>query len=409
MKILVLDCKEYAIRFSLAEMADKSFPVCGKVESIGMAGAMIHIRRAGQPERQEVISLLTHKAAIEKIVEVLITEGAIGRREDIDAVAHRVVHGGESFQSSTLIDDSVIAQIRALRPLAPLHNPAEVEGILAAREVLPSTPQVANFDTAFYATMPDHAYIYGLPFELYKRLGIRRYGFHGLSHRQLMHRTAKLMKKNVEEIKVVSCHLGSGCSVTAVNCGVVQDTSMGFTPTEGLAMESRCGDIDPGLIPFLQSRERLSTAELLNLFNKFSGLKGLSGISDEMKTIVEEAEKGNEQARLAIEVFCYRVRKYIAAYIGILNGTDAVVFSAGIGLNAPSIRAKCVEGLEFLGIQLDPAQNEAAVGREALISSGDSKVKVFVIPDNEELTMAFRTQDVLTAAPRLTKTEEAEI
>lgn len=409
MKILVLDCKEYAIRFSLAEMADKSFPVFGKAESIGMAGAMIYIRRAGQPERQEVSSLLTHRAAIEKIIEVLITEGAIARPEDIDAVAHRVVHGGESFQSSTRIDDSVIAQIRALRPLAPLHNPAEVEGILAAREVLPSASHVANFDTAFYATMPDHAYIYGLPFELYKRLGIRRYGFHGLSHRHLMHRTAKLMKKSVEEIKLVSCHLGSGCSVTAVDGGVVQDTSMGFTPTEGLAMESRCGDIDPGLIPFLQSRERLSTTELLNLFNKFSGLKGLSGISDEMKTIVEEAEKGNEQARLAIEVFCYRVRKYIAAYIGVMNGTDAVAFSAGIGLNAPSIRAKCVEGLEFLGIQLDPAKNEAAVGREALISSGDSKVKVFVIPDNEELTMAFRTQDVLTAPPQLTKTEEAEI
>ncbi len=407
MKILVLDCKEYAIRYSLAEMDTKSFPVCGKVESIGMAGALVHVRPAGRPERQEVTSLLSHKAAIEKIVEVLIAEGAIAAPEEIDAVAHRVVHGGESFQGSTLIDDSVIAQIRALRPLAPLHNPAEVEGIRAALEVLPSAPHVANFDTAFYATMPDHAYVYGLPFELYKRLGIRRYGFHGLSHRHLMHRTAKLMKKKIDQVKLISCHLGSGCSVTAIDRGVVQDTSMGFTPTEGLAMESRCGDIDPGLIPFLASKERLTTTELLNLFNKFSGLKGLSGISDEMKTIVEEARAGNEQAQVAIDVFCYRVKKYIAAYLGVMNGADALVFSAGIGLNAPSIRARCVEGLQCLGVRLDKKKNEAAIGREAVISSRSSKVKVFVIPDNEELTMAFRTRDVVLEAEA--QPEEVEI
>jgi len=395
MRILVLDCKEYAIRFSLADMETKTFPVCGKVESIGMAGATIHVRTQGKSERQEQASLLTHKAAIEKVIDVLIQERAISSKADLDAVAHRVVHGGESFQTSTRINEKVIEQIRRLRPLAPLHNPAELEGILATRQILPDTPQVANFDTAFYATMPDHAFIYGLPFELYKRLGVRRYGFHGLSHRYLMHRTAKLLEKNITEIKIVSCHLGSGCSITAIDRGTVKDTSMGFTPTEGLAMDSRCGDIDPGLIPFLKAKERLTTAELLNLFNKFSGLRGLSGTSGEMAVILDKAEKGDERCQIALGVFSYRVKKYIAAYMGVLGGADALVFSAGIGVNAPIVRQRCVAGLEFLGVQLDPEKNQAAIGKEALISSDDSPVKVFAMPDNEELTMAFRTRDVI--------------
>jgi acetate kinase len=396
MKILVLDCKEYAIRFSLVDIDTKSFPSCGKVSSIGMAGAIVEIRPEPKAEtgRKEVASLLTHRAAIEKVLEMMIEDEAIHSKSEIEAVAHRVVHGGEYFKKSQIIDDTVIAQIRALRPLAPLHNPAELEGITAAMEVLPDAPHVANFDTTFHSKMPDHAYVYGLPYELYQRMGIRRYGFHGLSHRHLMHRSAKLLGKEIDKVKLVTCHLGSGCSITAIDKTVVQDTSMGFTPTEGLVMESRCGDIDPGLIPFLLSQERLNPAELLNLFNKFSGLRGLCGWG-EMKTVLEEAESGNEQAKTAIEVFCYRIRKYISAYLGVLNGADAITFSAGIGLHSPEIRAKCLEGLQFLGVKLDSKKNKAAIGREASIEAKDSTIKVFVIPDNEELTMAFLTRDAV--------------
>jgi len=395
MKILILDCKEYALGFSLIETETKTASVRGRVESIGMAGAMVRIAPQGRPARQEVVSLLNHKAAIQKIVETLIAERAIGDCGQIEAVAHRVVHGGESFQESTLITDSVVAKIRALRPLAPLHNPAELEGIVAAREALPAIPHVANFDTAFYTTLPDHAYIYGLPYELYKTWGIRRYGFHGLSHSHLIHRCAKLLERPVEELKIVSYHLGTGCSITAVDGGQVADTSMGYTPTEGLVMKSRCGDIDPSLIPFLKSKERLTTGELQNLLNKFSGLLGLSGLSGEMKSLLKHASEGNERARMAIDVFCYRVRKYISAYAGVLGGLDALVFSSGIGFNAPSIRAQCVAGLEFLGVELDAKKNEAAVGIEAQIARDDSRVKVFAIADDEEMTMAILTRDVV--------------
>lgn len=400
MKILVLDCKEYAIKFSLVKLDNDSaeFPIRGMIESIGMAGAIIQIRSSNHPPRQESDNLLSHKAAIQRILKILEQEGAIQSPAEIDAVAHRVVHGGESFQTSTLIDDTVIAQIRSLRPLAPLHNPAEMEGILAAMELLPRHPHVANFDTAFYATLPDYAYLYGLPFELYKQLGIRRYGFHGLSHRYLMDRTAKLLDRSVEDVRLISCHLGSGCSITAIDGGHVKDTSMGFTPTEGLVMESRCGDIDPGLILFLKSKERLTEGEMLNLLNKFSGLKGLSGSSGQMKSVLEDAEQKDKRAQVAIDVFCYRVRKYIASYLGVLGGADALVFSAGIGTNSPLIRARCVQGLDFLGIKLDKKRNEGAIGKEALISSKSSEVQIFVIPDNEEYTMASRSWEVVVQA-----------
>ena len=244
MNILVLDCKEHAIRFRLVEIESETYSVAGKLESIGMAGAAILVRPFNQPSRQETATILTPRAAIEKIIEILIAEKAISDKTGIEAVAHRVVHGGESFQDATIISDTVINRIRELRPLAPLHNPAELEGILAARELLPDIPHVANFDTAFYSTMPDYAYLYGLPLELYKQLGIRRYGFHGHSHRYLMHRAAHLLGKDHRQVKVISCHLGSGCSITAVDKGLVKDTSMGFTPTEGLVMNTRCG---PGM------------------------------------------------------------------------------------------------------------------------------------------------------------------
>jgi acetate kinase len=326
---------------------------------------------------------------------MLVADRLIGGPEEIEAAAHRVVHGGESFQESTLITDSVIAKIRALRPLAPLHNPAELDGIVAARELLPGIPHVAHFDTAFSATLPDHAYVYGLPYELYKTWGIRRYGFHGLSHSHLMHRCAALMERPAEELKIVSCHLGSGGSITAIDRGKVSDTSMGYTPTEGLVMESRCGDIDPSLVPLVKSKERLTTGELQNLLNKFSGLLGLSGLSGEMNSLLKYAAEGNERACMAIDVFCYRIRKYIASYAGVLGGLDALVFSSGIGFNAPSIRAQCTKGLEFLGVELDAKKNEAAVGIEAQIARDSSRVKVFTIADDEEMTMAILTRDVV--------------
>jgi acetate kinase len=399
MNILVLDCKEYNIQFRLICMEDKSCPVRGWVESIGMAGAIIHLYSGGNSsETQEVATLLSHKDAIRRILSILVEQKAVKSPDELAAVAHRVVHGGEHFMSSTLVDDKIIDYIRQLEPVAPLHNPAEVEGILAAREVLPDVPQVAHFDTAFYAGMPDYAYVYGLPYELYKRLGIRRYGFHGLSHRHLMFRAAHLLGRKYDEIKLVSCHLGSGCSITAVDKGIVQDTTMGFTPVEGLVMKTRSGDIDPGLIPFLQSKERLTVDEMQNLLNKFSGLKGLSGGTGRMTDVLEAAGKGDERSKIALDVFCYRARKYIAAMLGVIGGADALVFSAGIGQNSPLVRSRCVEGLDFLGVQVDPEKNEKAKGIEVDISAPDSKIKVFVIPDNEELSMAYRTRDILEDA-----------
>lgn len=403
MRILCLDCKEHTIRYSLVELDQERIPVAGNIESVGMAGARVQIRSEAKPFQEYEDTILTPRAGVDKIIEILIEQEAISSTEDIEAVAHRVVHGGESFIDATLIDEATLDRIRELRPLAPLHNPAELEGILAAQEALPDIPHVANFDTAFYATMPEYAYVYGLPYELYKRLGVRRYGFHGLSHRYLMFQAAHLLGASHRDVKIVSCHLGRGCSITAVDRGVVQDTSMGFTPTEGLVMNTRCGDLDPGLIPFLKSNERLTSAELLNLFNKFSGLKGLSGISDRMRPILEASQEGNERADTAIDVFCYRVRKYISAYLGVLNGADALVFSAGIGVHSPLIRSKCVEGLQFLGIELDEQKNQEALGQEAVISSDNSATRVFTIPDNEELSMAYQTRKIVLAASPLDK------
>jgi acetate kinase len=316
--------------------------------------------------------------------------GVLPHKDEIGAVGHRVVHGGERFQSSVLIDDEVIEGIEANIALAPLHNPANLQGYNAARAVLPDAPQVAVFDTAFHQTMPEPAFLYALPYSLYQRFGIRRFGFHGTSHRFVSGRLAALLGREADDpdLRLITCHLGNGCSVCAVRGGKSVDTSMGFTPLEGLVMGTRCGDLDPAALLFIMGREEIGAAEASALMNKHSGLLGLSGLSHDMRTLLEAEEKGNERARLAIDLFCYRLRKYIGAYVAALGGADAIAFAGGIGENAPAVRERTLQGLDALGLALDPARNAEARGREEEISPEGAKPRVFVVPTNEELMIA---------------------
>jgi acetate kinase len=306
------------------------------------------------------------------------------------------VHGGEKFPDSVLINSDVMQVLRECIELAPLHNPHNIRGINACIKLLPGVPQVAVFDTAFHLKMPPYAYIYGIPYVLYKRYAIRRYGFHGTSHFYVSRRAAKMMNRPIEELNIITCHLGNGASMSAVKGGVSVDTSMGFTPLEGLLMGTRSGDLDPAIILHVMAREELSLNEANTLLNKHSGLQGISGISGDMRDIIQEVEKSNSSAQLALDVYCYRIRKYIGAYTAVLGGLDALVFTAGIGENSPLVRKKCCENLEFLGIKIDDEKNDQAGGPQAdEIQTDDSKVKVFRIPTNEELVIALDTKKVV--------------
>ncbi len=369
----------------------------GDVTRIGMSAAVLAHKPFDRPEVKISGEILDHIQAIEFVVSMLLSpnHGVIKDKSEIQAIGHRVVHGGETFSDSAYIDDQIIAKIRECIELAPLHNPHNLRGINACIKILPSVPQVAVFDTALYSKMPKHAYIYPLPYILYKRYQIRRYGFHGMSHFYVARRASQILNQPKENLKIITVHLGNGCSMSAHKGGVAVDTSMGFTPLEGLMMGTRCGDIDPAIILNVMGREELSLHEANTLLNKHSGLQGVSGVSSDMRDILSGADSGNELAKLALDIYCYRIRKYIGAYSAAMGGLDCLVFTAGVGENSPRVRQLSCQDLQYLGIELDSAKNDDAVKKEANISADGSRVAVLAIPTNEELIIAEDTYKIV--------------
>ncbi len=369
----------------------------GDVTRIGMSAAVLAHKPFDRPEVKISGEILDHIQAIEFVVSMLLSpnHGVIKDKSEIQAIGHRVVHGGETFSDSAYIDDQIIAKIRECIELAPLHNPHNLRGINACIKILPSVPQVAVFDTALYSKMPKHAYIYPLPYILYKRYQIRRYGFHGMSHFYVARRASQILNQPKENLKIITVHLGNGCSMSAHKGGVAVDTSMGFTPLEGLMMGTRCGDIDPAIILNVMGREELSLHEANTLLNKHSGLQGVSGVSSDMRDILSGADSGNELAKLALDIYCYRIRKYIGAYSAAMGGLDCLVFTAGVGENSPRVRQLSCQDLQYLGVELDSAKNDDAVKKEANISADGSRVAVLAIPTNEELIIAEDTYKIV--------------
>ena len=401
MKVLVVNSGSSSLKYQLIDTDSEAVLARGLAERIGMASGRLKHTSEGRPELVLEQPVPDHVTATGLAFSALVDpqHGAIGSLDEIDAVGHRVVHGGEKLTRAVRIDEEVIRAIEEMSALAPLHNPPNLMGIRACMERMPRTPQVAVFDTAFHSTMPPYAFMYALPYELYSELGIRRYGFHGSSHKYVSARAEAMLRQMGHEgdTRVVTCHLGNGCSATAVVNGRAVDTSMGMTPAEGLVMGTRGGDIDPAILPFLIKKYGWSADELETLINKKGGLLGLSGASNDMRDVEERAAAGDSRSRLALEVFCYRVRKYIGAYAAAMGGLDAVVFTGGIGENSPTVREMACQGLEALGVVLDPALNEASGRGERCVSRGDSRVRVLVIPTNEELEIARETVEIASA------------
>ncbi len=400
MKILILNSGSSSIKYQFIDTETKpSAQARGTVERIGMKGAIINHMRADGDKVKVAGEIVDHQAAIEYILAILLSKnhGVIKDRDEINAVGHRMVHGGEKFTGSVLITPEVIEGIEDCIDLAPLHNPHNLKGITACQRLLKDLPNVAVFDTAFHHKIPDYAYMYGLPYVLYKRHGIRRYGFHGTSHYFVSLQVAKHLGKNLEDLKIVTTHLGNGCSMAAVKNGISVDTTMGMTPLEGLLMGTRAGDIDAGAVLHIMGREELSLGEINTLLNKHSGLVGISGVSSDMRDIVEELENGNDRARLAFKLFTYRVKKYVGSYAAVMNGLDAIVFTGGIGENANSVRWDALSDMEYLGIKMDEELNNVRSGEERRVSADDSKVGVYVIPTNEELVIAWETKKIVEA------------
>ncbi len=396
MKVLVLNCGSSSIKYQLFEMPARTLLAKGMVERIGDAQASMNHQEKGDTQRQ-TIEACDHDQAMVMILRRLMHGNGAGSKseEPIGAVGHRVVHGGEEFTGSVLIDEAVLSSIEKTAHLAPLHNPPNLAGIRAAMHALPGAPQVACFDTAFHATIPPVAYTYALPYELYEKLGVRRYGFHGTSHRYVARRAAAMLGREKYDINCITCHLGNGSSITAVRDGRSVDTSMGLTPLEGLVMGTRCGDIDPAIMFYLV-QNGYEFAALNDLCNKKSGVLGISGLSNDMRTLVEQASAGHERAALAIDVFCYRVKKYIGAYHAVLGRLDAVVFTGGIGENSAVVREKICGGMEPLGVKLDRDRNEKSSSEERRIDAGDGRVAVLVIPTDEEGAIAADTYQLAT-------------
>ena len=397
MNILVLNCGSSSVKYKLLDMESNEELGAGGVEKIGMKGSFLkHVRRDGQ----KVIlkgEILEHQLAIEYILGVLTSEkhGAIKSLEEINAVGHRVVHGGEKFNSSVLITDEVIQKIVECIDIAPLHNPPNLAGIYAINELLPEVPQVAVFDTAYHQSMPDYAYMYGIPYSLYTKYGIRRYGFHGTSHRYVSKRACDFLGLDYNDTKMITAHIGNGASVCAIENGKSVDTSMGFTPVEGLMMGTRSGDIDLGVVTFLMEKEMIGSAYVSTLFNKHSGVLGVSGISSDMRDIENAIKDGNERARLALDMYEYRIKKYIGSYTAALNGIDVLVFTGGVGENQTGTRQKVCESLAFMGVEIDKELNAASRGKEVLLSTSNSKIKVVVIPTDEEFMIAKDTLEII--------------
>jgi acetate kinase len=393
MKILVLNCGSSSVKFQLLEMKGEQVIARGIVERIGEPVAGVTYR--AESEIRTETKVADHVAAIGLIFEHLLhpDHGVLRSLSEIDGIGHRVVHGAERFSESALINGEMIEAVRECIQFAPLHNPPNLAGIEAATRLSPEIPQVAVFDTAFHSRMPRPAYLYALPYGLYENLGIRRYGFHGTSHRYVTCRAAKLLGREVEELRVITCHLGNGASIAAVDRGISVDTSMGFTPLEGLVMGTRCGDLDPAILPYLMKHEGLSPTEVDELLNKKSGLLGITGDSNDMREIEERAARGSERHRLALEIFCRRVKKYIGAYAAILGGVDAIVFTGGIGENSPEVRRLSAGQLEYMGVVLDEQRNQA--GETRISSDAPRGVAVLVIPTNEELAIARDTAAIV--------------
>ena len=369
----------------------------GLVERIGIEGSVLTQKVEGKDKYIVKEEMKDHKDAIRLVLEALVDEnnGVIKSMDEISAVGHRVVHGGEKYKESVVINDEVKANIEECFKLAPLHNPANMIGIKACEELMPNTPMVAVFDTAFHGTMPEDAYIYALPYELYEKHGIRKYGFHGTSHKYVSQTCAEVMGRDIKDLKIITCHLGNGASLCAVKNGVSVDTSMGFTPLEGVAMGTRCGNIDPAIVTFLMKEEGLSVDEVNDLLNKKSGVLGISGISSDFRDIEDAAfNKDDRRAKLALKIFEYKIRTTIGAYAAAMGGVDAIVFTAGVGENGPETREKCLEGLEFLGVEIDREANNVR-GKVREISKAGCKVKAFVIPTNEELVIARDTLELI--------------
>jgi acetate kinase len=405
MNILVLNCGSSSVKYQLIEADARKTLARGSVERIGMSGATLSNIRFDGDDIKIAGEIVDHNSAIEYILAVLLSKnhGVISDRSDIHAVGHRVVHGGETFSGSVLVTSDVLKALRDNIELAPLHNPHNLRGITACEAILPGTPQVGVFDTAFHQKMPKKAYLYGIPYSLYTQYKIRRYGFHGTSHRYVSYRAAELLQKEIAQLKMVTCHLGNGCSMAAIDGGISVDTTMGFTPLEGLLMGTRSGDIDPSVILFIMGKEGLTLNEAGTLLNKHSGLQGISGVSSDMREILEEVKNGDKKATNAFEVFCYRIRKYIGAYAAAMGGLDAVVFTGGIGENSVEVRKKSCEGLDFLGIRIDDIANESPE-KEKRISTQGSRAAVMVIPTNEELVIALDTREIVVP---LKKVKEA--
>jgi len=395
MKILVVNCGSSSIKYQVRDMTDESLLAVGLLDRVGIPGTTLKHEPVGKDEVLIKKDLPNHTEGMKLVLEALVNPeyGCIESMDDIGAVGHRVVHGGEHFAESTVIDERVKEVIRECFDIAPLHNPPNLMGIEACQELMPNVPHVAVFDTAFHQTMPPESYMYALPYEVYDKYRVRRYGFHGTSHFYVSHRAADMLGKPYEECKIITLHLGNGASMAAIKNGKVVDTSMGFTPLEGLVMGTRSGDIDPAIVFFLMEKMGMNAQEANNFFNKKSGMLGLSGVSNDLRDVLEAAASGNERAQIALKVYYNKVRGYIGNYIAKLNGCDCLVFTAGVGENGIDIRENICKDLDYLGIKIDSEKNNVR-GKEVDVATEDSKVRIFVIPTNEELVIARDTYDL---------------
>lgn len=392
MKVLVINCGSSSLKYQLIDMSNEKALAVGLVERIGIEGSILTQKVEGRDKYIIETPMKDHKVAIGLVLNALVDEknGVIKSMDEISAVGHRVVHGGEKYAKSVVVTEEVMKELEECAKLAPLHNPPNIIGINACKELMPNTPMTAVFDTAFHQTMPEKAYIYPLPYELYENNAIRKYGFHGTSHKYVSNIAAQEMGKDIKDLKIITCHLGNGASVAAVKNGECVDTSMGFTPLEGLAMGTRCGDIDPAIVTFLMTELNMSADEANTVLNKKSGVLGISGVSSDFRDIEGAAAEGNNRAKLALDIFNYRVKQYIGSYAASMGGVDCVVFTAGLGENAIETREEICSGLEFLGIEVDHEKNNIR-GKVKEVSKDGSKVKVFVVPTNEELVIARDT------------------
>ncbi len=392
MNILVINAGSSSLKYQLLDPASQQVLAKGLCERIGIDGKFTY-KAPGKNTIDAVdVAMPTHSEAIQAVLNALVDpqNGVIASMEEIDAVGHRVVHGGEKFAKSVKIDAAVMEAIEECNPLAPLHNPANIIGIKACQKLMPNTPMVAVFDTAFHQTMPPVAYTYALPYQYYQEDKVRRYGFHGTSHKYVTSRAAEILDKPLEELKLISCHLGNGSSITAVDGGKSVDTTMGFTPLAGVPMGTRSGDLDAGILEYLMNKHSLDIKQMLNILNKQSGVQGVSGVSSDFRDLDKAAQEGNAQAALAVDVFAYSVKKFIGAYAAAMGGVDAIIFTAGVGENDAAVRAASVAGLEYMGVKIDPEKNQVR-GRETDISAPDATVQVLIIPTNEELMIALDT------------------